>query len=118
LFGHSFQVSHLCNSGKTTQVPQFLVEHLLSSENTTRCQVVCTQPRRISAMSIARRVSTELADPEGSFGSQRSLVGYQVRLDARVSSTSALIYCTTVGRFASIVFSITDDRLGYLVTST
>ncbi|RKP07362.1 P-loop containing nucleoside triphosphate hydrolase protein, partial [Thamnocephalis sphaerospora] len=81
--------------GKTTQVPQFLVEDMLSNPKTQKCQVVCTQPRRISAMSIAQRVSAELADPPGSFGSDRSLVGYQVRLDSRVSASSALIYCTT-----------------------
>jgi HrpA-like RNA helicase len=36
--------------GKTTQVPQYLLDHMWSSKRET-CKIVCTQPRRISAMS-------------------------------------------------------------------
>ncbi|KAI9593481.1 P-loop containing nucleoside triphosphate hydrolase protein [Syncephalis fuscata] len=81
--------------GKTTQVPQYIVEHLLGNESTKACQVMCTQPRRISAMSISKRVSIEMGESIKEFGTFNSLVGYQVRLDNRTSTTSALIYCTT-----------------------
>ena len=40
--------------GKTTQVPQFIMEEL-SGE----CFIVCTQPRRISAIGVASRVAEE-----------------------------------------------------------
>ena len=41
--------------GKTTQIPQFLLPML--SKNG---QIACTQPRRVAAMSIAKRVSDEM----------------------------------------------------------
>jgi ATP-dependent RNA helicase DHX29 len=51
-------------------------------------------------MSIAKRVATEMGETMREFGGKESLVGYQVRLDTRVSTSSALIYCTTVsGRY-------------------
>ncbi|RUS29602.1 P-loop containing nucleoside triphosphate hydrolase protein [Jimgerdemannia flammicorona] len=58
-----------------------------------RCKVMCTQPRRISAISIARRVSLEMGD--AAVGSPGSLVGYQIRLESRVDARNALVFCTT-----------------------
>lgn len=46
-------------SGKTTQIPQlFLINSML--ERNKRCNIVVTQPRRIAAISVAKRVSEEL----------------------------------------------------------
>ena len=45
--------------GKTTQVPQFVLDDLLERGEGHRARVVCTQPRRISAISIAERVAEE-----------------------------------------------------------
>ena len=51
-------------SGKSTQVPQFLLEELLLGGDgagaARPCNIVVTQPRRISAMSLATRVNQEL----------------------------------------------------------
>jgi pre-mRNA-splicing factor ATP-dependent RNA helicase DHX15/PRP43 len=44
-------------SGKTTQIPQFILE---AGYVTSRRGICCTQPRRVAAMSIAKRVSEEL----------------------------------------------------------
>ena len=41
-------------SGKTTQVPQFLIEAGISDS------IACTQPRRVAAMSVAARVALEM----------------------------------------------------------
>lgn len=41
-------------SGKTTQVPQFLIEAGYANKNKG---IACTQPRRVAAMSVAKRVS-------------------------------------------------------------
>ena len=42
-------------SGKTTQITQYLAE----AGYTTRGKIGCTQPRRVAAMSVAKRVSEE-----------------------------------------------------------
>ncbi|KAL0182085.1 hypothetical protein M9458_021460, partial [Cirrhinus mrigala] len=53
-------------SGKSTQIPQFILEELLATgEAAQPCNVVVTQPRRISAMSLASRVSQELGSEDG-----------------------------------------------------
>jgi HrpA-like RNA helicase len=62
--------------GKSTQVPQLILEALLtespsSGPTAACCNIVCTQPRRISAVSIASRVADELGQT-----TPGALVGY------------------------------------------
>ncbi|TFK76976.1 P-loop containing nucleoside triphosphate hydrolase protein [Pluteus cervinus] len=78
--------------GKSTQVPAFLLENYLS--NGRPCKILCTEPRRISAISLAQRVSRELGDPPNTAGSSSSLVGYSIRLESKVSRSTRLIYAT------------------------
>lgn len=68
--------------GKSTQVPQFV----LDSEPT--CNIVVTQPRRISAISIAERVANERCEKVG------NVVGYNVRLDTATSPSTQLVFLT------------------------
>jgi ATP-dependent RNA helicase DHX29 len=100
-------------SGKTTQVPQYIVEDALRQRRGP-CRVICTQPRRLSAISIAKRVSKEMLDPEDRMGTREALVGYQVRLDSKVSATSALIYCTTVSLDIVYVYGLLIYFIGHL----
>jgi ATP-dependent RNA helicase DHX29 len=79
--------------GKSTQVPSFLLEHELSQGRP--CKVYCTEPRRISAISLARRVSEELGERQGDLGTNRSLVGYSIRLESNTSKETRLVYATT-----------------------
>ena len=44
-------------TGKTTQVPQYLLEHAKLTQ--TPVKIICTEPRRIAAVSMAERVSEE-----------------------------------------------------------
>ncbi|XP_036164410.1 ATP-dependent RNA helicase DHX29 isoform X1 [Myotis myotis] len=82
-------------SGKSTQVPHFLLEDLLLNEPGTRkCNIVCTQPRRISAVSLATRVCDELGCDSGP-GGRNSVCGYQIRMESRASESTRLLYCTT-----------------------
>lgn len=60
-------------SGKTTQVPQYILDHY--NEKNAPCNIVVTQPRKIGATSIARWVATQRKCTLG------SLVGYQVSAD-------------------------------------
>lgn len=76
--------------GKSTQLPTFLLEHEL--ENGRPCKIYCTQPRRISAISLARRVAEEMGEGKGKVG---GLVGYAIRLENTVTDRTRLIYATT-----------------------
>jgi ATP-dependent RNA helicase DHX29 len=80
-------------SGKSTQVPSFILEHQLS--NGKPCKIYCTEPRRISAISLARRVSEELGERKNDLGTPRSLVGYAIRLESNTSKETRLVYATT-----------------------
>ncbi|KAI9804845.1 MAG: hypothetical protein M1825_001214 [Sarcosagium campestre] len=77
-------------SGKSTQVPQILLERATKADDGARCNIICTQPRRIAATSVARRVAEERDQP------LRQSVGYQVRFDSRLPEAGGSItYCTT-----------------------
>lgn len=80
-------------SGKSTQVPSFLLEHQLLMGKA--CKIYCTEPRRISALSLAKRVSEELGEGKGDIGTSRSLVGYSIRLESNTSRETRLVYATT-----------------------
>lgn len=73
--------------GKTTQVPQFILDSCV--ESGAHCNIIVTQPRRIAAISITKRVSEERNWPVG------TLVGYQVGLNNKTSSDTRLTFCTT-----------------------
>ncbi|XP_019938004.2 ATP-dependent RNA helicase DHX29 [Paralichthys olivaceus] len=82
-------------SGKSTQIPQFLLEELLTGGKEAQpCNIVVTQPRRISAMSLACRVSQELGCEDGP-GSKSSPCGYQIRMENQSGEWTRLLYCTT-----------------------
>ena len=53
-------ISGQTGCGKTTQVPQYIVEDMVRREQGGLCNVICTQPRRISAISVAERVQEEI----------------------------------------------------------
>uniref|UniRef100_A0A671QSQ0 RNA helicase n=1 Tax=Sinocyclocheilus anshuiensis TaxID=1608454 RepID=A0A671QSQ0_9TELE len=78
--------------GKTTQVTQFILDDFIERGMGSLCRVVCTQPRRISAISVAERVAAERAE---SVGDGKSC-GYQIRLQCRLPrKQGSVLYCTT-----------------------
>ncbi|KAF3765480.1 P-loop containing nucleoside triphosphate hydrolase protein [Cryphonectria parasitica EP155] len=77
-------------SGKTTQVPQILLDQAIENGTGASCNIVCTQPRRIAATSVAKRVADERAEK------LQDTVGYQVRFDAKLPKPGgSIVYCTT-----------------------
>ncbi|KAJ8521412.1 hypothetical protein ONZ45_g1880 [Pleurotus djamor] len=78
--------------GKSTQVPSFILESQLSQGKP--CRILCTEPRRISAMSLAHRVSRELGEPANAVGTLSSLVGYSIRLESVTSRNTRLTFVT------------------------
>lgn len=93
LFEHYFGSQLILFSGKSTQVPAFILEHQLSQGKP--CKIYCTEPRRISAISLARRVSEELGERKNDLGTSRSLIGYAIRLESNTSKETRLVYATT-----------------------
>ncbi|XP_020082069.1 DExH-box ATP-dependent RNA helicase DExH5, mitochondrial-like [Ananas comosus] len=75
--------------GKTTQLPQYVLESEIESGRGAFCNIICTQPRRISAMAVAERVSTERGDNLG------ESVGYKVRLEGMKGKNTHLLFCTS-----------------------
>ncbi|KAJ3117855.1 hypothetical protein HDU96_005232 [Phlyctochytrium bullatum] len=73
-------------SGKTTQIPQFLLYDLQPQQ--TKMQIACTQPRRVAAMSVAKRVADEL---DVKLGRE---VGYSIRFEDMTSPRTILKYMT------------------------
>ncbi len=67
-------------SGKTTQLPKMALE----VAGKRRGKVGCTQPRRLAAVSVARRIAEEVGCELGSY------VGYQVRFDDRSNRDTKL----------------------------
>ncbi|XP_019967260.2 ATP-dependent RNA helicase DHX30 [Paralichthys olivaceus] len=76
--------------GKTTRIPRFLLEECVRGGEGANCNILVTQPRRISAVSVAHRVAHEMGP------ALKSCVGYQVRLESRPPKQSggALLFLT------------------------
>ncbi|XP_037927601.1 ATP-dependent DNA/RNA helicase DHX36 [Teleopsis dalmanni] len=76
--------------GKSTQIPQIILDMYLENGKADECRIVCTQPRRIPAISIAQRVAAERCDKIG------NSVGYQIRLqNISPRGPGSILYCTT-----------------------
>ncbi|MEG3192423.1 ATP-dependent RNA helicase HrpA, partial [Lysobacter sp. D1-1-M9] len=71
-------------SGKTTQLPKLC----LAAGRGQAGMIGCTQPRRIAARAVAKRVSEELQTPLG------GAVGYQVRFNENVGERTAIKFMT------------------------
>ncbi|ELT93867.1 hypothetical protein CAPTEDRAFT_210086 [Capitella teleta] len=83
---HVFMVAGETGSGKTTQVPQMILDDC--HDNSKTCRIFCTQPRRLAALTVAERVAAERGENVG------QTVGYQIRLESRVSPKTILTFCT------------------------
>jgi ATP-dependent RNA helicase DHR2 len=75
-------------SGKSTQVPQFLI----SEPWCTKC-IAVTQPRRVAAISLARRVAEEMGSFMGG-QSPAAKVGYSVRFDNATGPNTKVKFLT------------------------
>ncbi|QIW95098.1 hypothetical protein AMS68_000616 [Peltaster fructicola] len=76
--------------GKSTQVPQMILDSAIDAVQGASCNILCTQPRRIAALALAKRVAEERQEILG------DSVGYHVRHD-KVGSRDygSITYLTT-----------------------
>ncbi|NXV13775.1 DHX9 helicase, partial [Cepphus grylle] len=77
--------------GKTTQVPQYILDEYIRTDRAAECNIVVTQPRRISAVSVAERVSYERGEQPG------QSCGYSVRFESVLPRPHASVMFCTVG---------------------
>ncbi|VUC22676.1 unnamed protein product [Clonostachys rosea] len=116
---HNHDIVVVCGatgSGKTTQIPQFLYESGYGSpDSPTPGLIGITQPRRVAAVSMSRRVAEELGD-------HSDRVAYQIRFEGTVSSKTAIKFMTdgvllreiaqdiTLRKYSSIVIDEAHER--------
>ncbi|KAG6381173.1 hypothetical protein JVT61DRAFT_5574 [Boletus reticuloceps] len=79
-------------SGKTTQVPQFILDDYIDRGQGAHCNIICTQPRRLAALSVADRVAKERGEQVG-----RGSVGYSVRFESKPPEDHGSITFCTIG---------------------
>lgn len=75
-------------SGKSTQIVQFILDHM-SSQGNFSSTIICTQPRRISTIGLAERISEERIDKVG------EETGYIIRGENKTSKHTRLSFVTT-----------------------
>ena len=68
-------------------VPQFVLDSLIIGGHGANASLIVTQPRRLSALGVAARVSAERLD-DGS-------VGYAIRGESKQDHRTKLLFCTT-----------------------
>uniref|UniRef100_A0A915I7J9 Helicase ATP-binding domain-containing protein n=1 Tax=Romanomermis culicivorax TaxID=13658 RepID=A0A915I7J9_ROMCU len=77
--------------GKTTQLPQYILESFIEKNKGSKANIIVTQPRRLSAVAVARRIADERFEHLG------GTVGYRIRLDNKKPLGNGSIYFTTPG---------------------
>ncbi|RVD82610.1 uncharacterized protein DFL_007031 [Arthrobotrys flagrans] len=82
-------ISGETGSGKSTQCVQFVLDDLIHRDLGTAAKILCTQPRRISAIGLAERVSAERCVAVG------SEVGYAIRGESKMGSNTSITFMTT-----------------------
>lgn len=83
-------VSGPAGSGKSTQLPNCVLEQMIYDGYGAQCNILVTEPRRIAALALAHRVAEERGEPVG------ARVGYQIRFENRSpESLGGITYCTT-----------------------
>lgn len=86
-------ISGETGSGKSTQIPQFILDDWINksvkSNKSDKIEIIVTQPRRIAAIGVSERISDERCEKIG------NIVGYQIRLENKISASTRLTFCTT-----------------------
>eukprot|EP00750_Incisomonas_marina_P031765 INCI8296.1.p2 GENE.INCI8296.1~~INCI8296.1.p2 ORF type:complete len:1126 (+),score=243.84 INCI8296.1:1192-4569(+) len=94
--------------GKTTQLPQMVLEDMMIRKEGARCNIICTQPRRISAIGVSERVADERCERVG------QSVGYTIRLERKRSKDTRLLFCTTGVLLRRLQFNSNLDGVSHI----
>lgn len=80
-------ISGETGSGKSTQVVQYVLDSMIDAGLGAQCKIICTQPRRISALGLADRVGDERSNSKE--------VGYAIRGDSKQGPNTKISFVTT-----------------------
>lgn len=109
---HNNDIVVICGStgsGKTTQIPQFLYEAGYGSpDSPTPGLIGITQPRRVAAVSMSKRVAEELGD-------HSDVVAYQIRFEGTVDPKTAVKFMTDGVLLREIAQDITLRKYSAIV---
>lgn len=76
--------------GKSTQIPQFIMDAYTEQNKASECNIIVSQPRKVAAISLADRVASERYECVG------DIVGYHVRFDNKLPKLpSSIVFYTT-----------------------
>lgn len=92
-------------SGKSTQIVQFILDDL-SAKGNFNSTIICTQPRRISTIGLADRISEERILTVG------NEVGYVIRGENKSSKTTRLRFVTTGVLLRMLQSFLSNDKSG------
>ena len=96
-------ISGETGSGKSTQSVQFVLDDLIKQGFAEQANIICTQPRRISALGLADRVADERC---GKVGDE---VGYTIRGESRQKAGLTRITFVTTGVLLRSCLLYTSD---------
>ena len=82
-------ISGATGSGKSTQAVQFILDDLIQRQLGEATRIICTQPRRISALGLADRLAEERCVAVG------GEVGYAIRGESKQGEKTRITFCTT-----------------------
>ena len=74
--------------GKSTKIPQFILDEAIDQHPPETCKILITQPRRVAAIRLAERVAEERRERVG------HTVGYCIGGERHRSSSTPITYCT------------------------
>ncbi|XP_070500166.1 probable ATP-dependent RNA helicase spindle-E [Chironomus tepperi] len=93
--------------GKSTKIPQFILD-----DEKGNCKIICTEPRKIAAITLAQRVSNERKCDLG------RTVGYQVGLSKKSDTENhqtKLLFCTTGVLLEKILYGKGIDQFSHII---
>ena len=85
----AYTIFLLKGCGKTTQVPQLVLDDMISKGRGAEASMIVTQPRRISAIGVSERIAAERCEKVG------ETAGYSIRLENKRSQKTRILLCTT-----------------------
>ena len=102
--------------GKSTKIPQFILDDALEKNPPVNCKILVTQPRRVAAMKVAERVAAERKERVG------KTVGFCIGGEQHRSRETPLTYCTTgyllqVSTVSCFLSVATVDRENFAVVT-